>query len=60
MIKSDRGLGISKHRKSGKSPKSPKLRHAMKREAEKEETKRKTQELPYKSVKDALSHAKIL
>ena len=34
-------MGISKHRKSGKCPKSPKARHAIKREAEKNEIKAK-------------------
>lgn len=28
------GMGTAKHRKSGRAPKSPKLRHAMKRAAE--------------------------
>jgi hypothetical protein len=34
-------LGIGKHRKSGKCGKSPKARHALKREAEKNEIKAK-------------------
>lgn len=33
------GMGSRKHGKSGFCPKSPKLRHAMKREAEKAEIK---------------------
>lgn len=39
------GMGISKHRKSGKAPKSPKLRHKMKMEAEKLEKKARKSDL---------------
>lgn len=49
----NRGLGISKHRKSGNCGKSPKLRQAMKREAEKAERKDTTRiKSPKQSVKE--------
>lgn len=35
------GMGSHKHGVSGTAPKSPRLRHALKREAEKQERKRK-------------------
>lgn len=38
---SNGGMGISKHRKSGKCPKSPKIRHALRREVEEQEVKSK-------------------
>lgn len=40
-MKSSRGLGISKHRKSGTAPKSPKMRLRLRLEAEKSEIKSK-------------------
>ena len=42
-------MGIRKHGKSGHSGKSPKLRHAMKRDAEQNERKAK-KPLPFKAV----------
>jgi hypothetical protein len=33
-LSSNGGMGITKHAKSGKPPKSPKARHRLKREAE--------------------------
>ncbi len=48
------GMGVSKHRKSGRSPKSPKLRNHMKREAERNEKKAKSQKLRFSSVREAL------
>lgn len=41
MKKGNQEMGMKKHGQSGHNPKSPKLRHAMKREAEKNERKSK-------------------
>ena len=46
--------GMSKHRKSGKSPKSPKAKHAIKREAEKNEIKAKPSRCKAKTVKELM------
>lgn len=47
----DDGMGIIKHRKSGHTTKSPKFRHAMKIEAEKDVRLDKTRiKSPYQSV----------
>lgn len=50
------GMGISKHRKSGKSGKSPKLRHRLKLEEERLKRKsRKTKPLK-DSIKDLFNN----
>lgn len=47
------GMGIAKHRKSGHTTKSPKMRHAMKLEAERNERKDRTRiKEPKNKVKD--------
>lgn len=48
------GRGLSKHRKSGRVPKSPKARHALKRLAESQEIKAKPSTCHHKTVSDAL------
>jgi len=45
------GMSISKHRNSGVAPKSPKIRHRMRLEAEKQERKAK-ESLPFSSVQE--------
>ena len=50
MKTGSRGMGMAKHGKSGRPPKSPKLRHAIKREAEKNEIKSR-KPLSHKNVK---------
>lgn len=45
------GGGLSKHRKSGKTPKSPKLRHKLALEAQKNERKAPPP-LPHKDVRE--------
>lgn len=35
----EKGMGMKKHARSGRSPKSPKMRAALKREAERNEVK---------------------
>lgn len=56
-MKGSKGIGMHKHGAGGRAPKSPNLRHAMKREAEKQE--RKAQKpLPYNSVSEAFSKEK--
>lgn len=55
MKVSNRGMGMKKHGVSGcrnGSGKSPKLRHHIKREAEKDERKA-SKPLPFKSVSEA-------
>lgn len=47
-------LGMSKHRKSGKTSKSPQLRHSMKRDAEVKSIKRRKSSCKYKTVAEAL------
>jgi len=54
MSKATKGMGnggLSKHRKAGRAPKSPKLRHAEERMARMNERKAPPP-LPYKDVKD--------
>lgn len=51
------GMGMSKHRKSGISPKSPKTRFLMKLEAEKNEKKRPPSTCIYSSVREALNNS---
>jgi hypothetical protein len=46
------GMGMKKHGKSGRCPKSPKLRHAMKREAERHEIKAKRSTCVHSSVSE--------
>lgn len=46
------GMGMGKHRTSGKSPKSPKLRHALKRQAEMNEIKAKPTNCVFTNVSD--------
>jgi hypothetical protein len=56
------GMGMSKHGKHGVkngSGKSPKMRHTMKREAEKQEKKAKPSTCKYKSVQDAMNKERI-
>lgn len=45
-------MSMSKHGKCGHATKSPKFRHAMKREAENAEAKRKTLPLTHQTVKE--------
>ena len=55
MSKATKGMGLggmSKHRKAGKTTKSPKLRHSMMLEAQKNERKG-AKPLPFGSVQDA-------
>ena len=54
MQSGKRGMGVSKHRKSGSSPKSPKFRNQMKREAEQNVRKAKSQKLRFSTVAEAL------
>ena len=55
MHKGSRGMGHSKHRKSGRSGKSPKTRLRNKMEAEKNERRARQSTTLWKgSVKDAL------
>ena len=53
-MKGNDGMGMKKHGRSGYAPKSPKLKHALKREAEKDERKAKPSTCKYESVSDAL------
>ena len=48
------GMGMKKHARSGRCPKSPKMRDAMKREAEKDERKAKPSTCKFSSVSEAL------
>ena len=48
------GMGIQKHRKSGRTTKSPKMRHGMKMEAEKVSIKAKQYKMN-ESVKELFS-----
>lgn len=48
------GMGTSKHRKSGKAPKSPKHRHRAKLEAERNERKAKPSTCKASTVAEAL------
>lgn len=49
-------MGMRKHGRSGRAPKSPKLRHAMKREAERREKKRPPTTTEFNpTVKDVFS-----
>lgn len=53
MMNDTGGMGMKKHGRSGKPPKSPKFRHKMKMEAEKNE--RKPQQYTYfQSIADLL------
>lgn len=49
-----RGMGSHKHGVSGTPGYSPKLRHNMKLEAEREETTLKSTDCKYKTVADAI------
>jgi hypothetical protein len=49
------GMGMKKHGRSGRAPKSPKLRHAMKCEAEKDERKAKPSNCKFSSVSEAIN-----
>jgi hypothetical protein len=52
-------IGVSKHGKSGYTPKSPKLRHQMKRDAEANEVRQKNQiQNPESSVKNLFNKVK--
>ena len=48
------GMGSRKHGKSGIAPKSPRLRHQMKREAEQNERSARESTCKYRSVAEAL------
>jgi hypothetical protein len=50
-------MGNHKHGTSGRAPKSPRLRHAIKLDAERNERKAK-KPLPYGSVKDVFEREK--
>jgi hypothetical protein len=53
MQQSRGGMGTRKHGKSGHATKSPRLRHAMRLEAERNERKDRSQiKRPFDSVKD--------
>ena len=53
MISSHKGMGMSKHRKSGHTTKSPKFRFQQKLEAEKNERKDNTRiKDPKSSIKE--------
>ncbi len=54
-----KGIGMKKHGVSGHSGKSPKFRHAMKREAEKRE-KKAPAPLPYRTASEAINSRKIM
>ncbi len=53
-MKGNSGVGMKKHGVSGHAGKSPKLRHFMKREAEKRE-KKALAPLPYSTVSEAIN-----
>jgi hypothetical protein len=57
MVKGRGGMGNHKHGTSGRAPKSPRLRHAIKLDAERNERKAK-KPLPYGSVKDVFEREK--
>ena len=48
-------MSLSKHRKMGKVPKSPKLRHLMKIEAERDEKKAPKPTCGFGSIKELLA-----
>ena len=52
------GMGSHKHGTSGRSPKSPRLKHAMKREAESQVRVDRTRIIDPKSSVEELFHAK--
>ncbi len=52
------GMGSRKHGKSGVAPKSPRLRHQMKLEAERNERKASKSTCKYSSVAEALREDK--
>ncbi len=57
-MKGNDGMGMKKHGRSGYCTKSPKMRHAMKREAEKNEKKAKPSTCKYLTVTEALKDGK--
>jgi len=59
-MKGTKGTGMKNHGRSGYCTNSPKMRHAMKREAEKDEKKEKPSTCKFSSVADALKDDKQL
>lgn len=58
MIVGRGGMGMTKHGKSGKTPKSPRLRHRMRLEAERAQGAKKVQAAVYDSVQALMKHSR--
>lgn len=56
MCKGREAMGNRKHGRSGRAPKSPKLRLSMKMDAEKNERKRRKSGKMFETVADAFRH----